>query len=118
VDIPLATETINALAAIPHESTYYFWTGTSTRKTCLNIWEEALRRLFDLSGVPDAHSHRLRHTFAVNLLQAGVSIESVTVLLGHRSIRITERHYGAWVQYRQDKLAADVRKTWATISAA
>jgi len=54
----------------------------------------------------------LRHAFAINLLLAGVSIESVAVLLGHRSIRITEKHYSQWVKGRQEKLNEDVRKAW------
>jgi site-specific recombinase XerD len=29
----------------------------------------------------------------VSLLENGVSIENVSVLLGHSSVRITERHY-------------------------
>ncbi len=97
VNIPLPPETIEALAAVPNEGEYCFWTGKSSRKTVTNIWEQTLRTLFDLSGVPDAHSHRLRHTFAVNLLERGAPLESVSVLLGHKSIRITERHYAAWV---------------------
>ncbi len=112
VGVPLPPETLEALAAIPKETAHYFWTGTSTRKTVINTWEVVLRNLFDASGVKGAHSHRLRHTFAVNLLLAGVSIESVAVLLGHRSIRITEKHYSQWVKGRQEKLNEDVRKAW------
>lgn len=34
------------------------------------------------------------------------------MLLGHRSIRVTERHYAPWVRSRQEQLEADVRQTW------
>ena len=51
-------------------------------------------------------------TFAIELLLSGVSLEHVSVLLGHQSIRITERHYAAWVRARQEQLEADVRRTW------
>ena len=112
VSVPLPSEVLDALAAIPKENEYFFWTGTSLVKTVTNVWEETLRRLFELSGVTNAHSHRLRHTFAVTLLERGASIESVSTLLGHKTIRITEKHYAAWVQSRQDKLEAEVRKTW------
>src|SRR3954470_6797323 len=43
-------------------------------------------------------------TFAVSLLEAGVSIENVSVLLGHSSVRITEQHYKPWVKTLQKKL--------------
>lgn len=112
INIPLPPETLAALAAIPRENDNYFWTGKSKKTTLVKDWDFVLRKLFILSGVADGHSHRLRHTFSVNLLQAGVSIESVAALLGHHSIRVTERHYSAWVQSRQDKLEADVRKAW------
>ena len=39
-------------------------------------------------------------------------MERVSILLGHKSIKVTERHYAAWVRARQDQLEADVRKTW------
>ena len=45
--------------------------------------------------------------------ESGVSIENVSVLLGHSSVRITERHYKPWVKTLQKKLEEDVRKAWA-----
>ena len=42
-------------------------------------------------------SHRLRDTFAVDLLEKGVPLEEVSKLLGHESIKTTERHYAKWV---------------------
>ena len=63
-------------------------------------------------GVPDGHAHRFRDTFAVGLLQAGVPTERVSVLLGHSSIKVTEKHYSPWVRARQEQLEADVRRTW------
>jgi len=54
-----------------------------------------------------------RDTFAVDLLQKGVPIETVAVLLKHSSIRITEKHYSPWVKSRQENLETQVKKTWA-----
>ncbi len=53
--------------------------------------------------------HRLRDTFAVALLTAGVAMEDVSALLGHSSIRTTERHYAPWDRRRRDRLAQVVR---------
>ena len=75
-------------------------------------WSRYLDTLFHLANVQHAHSHRFRDTFAVSLLLAGVSLESVSKLLGHSSIRVTERHYAPWVKARQTQLEADVRRTW------
>ena len=40
------------------------------------------------------------------------AIGAVSILLGHSSIRITERHYSPWVRSRQEQLERDVRATW------
>jgi integrase/recombinase XerD len=110
---PLPPFVIEALNAIP-ESTYFFWTGVSTPRTAAGIWQESLKRLFILAGVPSGHAHRFRDTFSVELLLAGVPIERVSILLGHHSVRITEKHYTPWVRARQEQLEADVRRTWQT----
>jgi integrase len=49
-------------------------------------------------------SHRLRDTFAVDLLEKGIPLEEVSKALGHESIKTTERHYAKWVKGRQDRL--------------
>ena len=108
---PLPPVVINALDDIP-ESTYYFWTGLSKPKSAVGDWQRSLKRLFVLAAVPDAHAHRFRDTFSVELLLAGVPIERVSILLGQQSVRITEKHYAPWVRARQEQLEADVRRTW------
>lgn len=70
-------------------------------ETAADLWRRRLRRVCKIAKVPQAHAHRFRHTFAVELLKKGVPIEEVSILLGHSSVRITERHYAAWVQARQ-----------------
>ncbi|HEV2196056.1 MAG TPA: tyrosine-type recombinase/integrase [Candidatus Acidoferrum sp.] len=109
---PLPPFVMEALNAIPERTAYFFWTGNSTPKTAASVWQESLKRLFILAGVPDGHAHRFRDTFSVELLLAGVPIERVSILLGHQSVRITEKHYAPWVRERQEQLEADVRRTW------
>jgi len=53
-----------------------------------------------------------RDTFAVESLLAGVPLEQVSILLGHKSIKITEKHYAPWVKARQQQLTSNVRKSW------
>lgn len=43
-------------------------------------------------GPADVTAHTLRHTFASRLVQAGVDLFKVSKLLGHASIRMTERY--------------------------
>jgi integrase len=111
---PLHETVIQALDAVRGTSVkYFFWTGQGKLKSAVGDWQRSLKKLFALAKVSGGHPHRFRHTFAVELLLAGVPIERVSVLLGHSSVRITERHYAAWVRARQEQLEADVRRSWA-----
>ena len=42
----------------------------------------------------------------------GVSIETVSVLLGHSNTAITLKHYRPWVKSLQEKLEQDVALAW------
>jgi integrase len=39
-----------------------------------------------------------RDTFAVELLLSGVPIDQVSLLLGHSSVKVTEKHYAPFVK--------------------
>lgn len=90
-----------------------FWDGSLKLETIVGSWRKRLARLFELAKVERAHPHRFRDTFAVELLLAGVPIERVSVLLGHQSVRITEKHYAPWVRARQEQLEADLANAWS-----
>jgi hypothetical protein len=62
--------------------------------------------------VKDGHPHRFRDTLAVELLVQGVPMDRVSILLGHSSVKITERHYAPWVLARQVQLEADLERVW------
>jgi integrase/recombinase XerD len=54
--------------------------------------------------VNDCRPHRLRDTFAVRSLLRGLSIEDVSRLLGHSSVKVTETYYAKWVTARKRRL--------------
>jgi len=104
---------VKALNDAPHSSAhYFFWTGKSTVHSAKGKWQRRLQRLFDLAKVPNGHAHRLRDTFAVELLLNGVPLDRVSILLGHSSIRITERHYAPWTRSRQEQIETDLKSAW------
>lgn len=87
---------------------YFFWTGNGNPKSAVADWQRAFRRLFKevnlrhADGTPKrAFPHMFRDTFAVELLLAGVPLHDVATLLGHSSIKTTERHYSPFVMARQ-----------------
>src|SRR5882762_3678423 len=92
---------------------HFFWDGTLNLETIVGSWRKRLARLFELAKVERAHPHRFRDTFAVELLLSGVPIERVSILLGHQSVRITEKHYAPWVRSRQEQLEADLASAWS-----
>jgi integrase/recombinase XerD len=117
VYLPLAPLVLDALEAAANlTGSYYFWTGVSKPKTAISHWQCELKRLFELAKVAKGDAHRFRDTFATGLLLQGVSLEQVSVLLAHSTIRITERHYAPWVRARQEQLEADVRSTWKALA--
>jgi integrase/recombinase XerD len=116
VKIPLPEEVISSIEILPwYDSDYLFWNQQSSTRilTATGNMRDSLGRLFKLANIENGHAHRFRDTFAVELLQKGVSLEDVSILLGHRSVKITEKHYAPWVKGRQDRLEAAVKKAWA-----
>jgi integrase/recombinase XerD len=110
---PLPPGVLEALQALPVKGKYYFWSGTSKPKSAVGNYQHALSLLFEKAGVPRAYPHLFRHTFATDLLQKGASLQTVAVLLGHSSTRITERRYSHWIKARQESLESEVKKSWA-----
>jgi integrase/recombinase XerD len=105
---------VRAIDAIPRVTpTHFFWNGTSSIDGVLGSWQKRLRKLFRLAKVTDGHAHRFRDTFAAELLLAGVPIERVAILLGHQSVKVTERFYAAWTEVRQRQVEADLERAWA-----
>ena len=114
VQVKLPPFVVEALNAIPRMSeSYFFWTGEGKKDTAAGNWRRSLRRVFAMAGVKGGHPHRFRDTFAVELLLSGVPLDRVSVLLGHGSIRVTEKHYAPWIRARQEQLEADLERCWA-----
>lgn len=112
---PLPAFVVNELECVPRvNERYWFWTGQGTIETSRKKWTEALADLFEKAKVKDGHAHRFRDTFAVELLKAGTPIERVSILLGHSSVRVTEKHYNPWNRARQEQAEADVSRSWLT----
>lgn len=119
VNVPLPPFVVKDLEAVPRVTPrYFFWTGVGTVETARKKWTEALADLFTAAKVSGGHAHRFRDTFAVELLKAGTPIERVSILLGHSSVKITEKHYNPWNKARQDQAELDVMRSWASDSVA
>jgi integrase len=120
VFVPLPPMVVSLLHGLPSISpNYFFWSGHGDLCSSVKGYQRSFRKLFRIAGIkyPDGtpkpcHSHMFRDTFAVELLLAGVPIDRVSVLLGHRSVKMTEKHYLPWVKARQKQLTSSVRRAW------
>jgi integrase len=117
--IPIPRDVAEELiAALNGNPVYVFWdrqTATSSEVHHSNKMGLWVSNAFDRAGIErkcQMVSHRLRATFAVDLLTKGVPLEHVSKLLGHKSVKTTEKHYAKWVKGRQDRLDALVSATW------
>jgi len=112
---PLPQDVVTKLAAVANDNDrYFFFDGSSQPESMVKSWDRVFKKVGQTAkpSVANCHPHRFRDTFAVSLLLKGVSLDSVSKLLGHSSIKVTERHYAPWIKARQDQLEAEVRRIW------
>ncbi|HKW02308.1 MAG TPA: tyrosine-type recombinase/integrase [Vicinamibacterales bacterium] len=118
VNCPLPPVAVSALSSLSNaHPDYFFWDGRSERETTVKSWNRVFKKIFRSAepAIEGGHPHRFRDTFAVSLLLKGVELNHVSILLGHASTKITERHYAPWVKARQEQLEADVQRTWGQV---
>ncbi len=113
VCVPIPKDVAEELTAVPNSNKiYFFWTGNNAEAFVKDWQWRNFRPLFKHIKMPNGHSHQLRHTAATEWLSAGIPVEEVSKLLGHTSIKTTEKHYGPWVKPRQVRLTKLVMATW------
>jgi hypothetical protein len=70
-----------------------------------------MRRARDLVHTNDRLCQQFIRICGDQVRQRGEILLDIAILLGHSSIRITERHYSPWIRSRQEQLERDVRST-------
>lgn len=82
-------------------------------------WARRLESLFALGGIKEVrtdhrvrtpHAKMLRDTFAVSHLRHGASVHTVSKMLGHSTIMMTEHAYLPWVKELEQAHIADARR--------
>lgn len=119
IDRVVPVEVIQALSEVPIRKTMhedqFFWSRKCDHRVLSGMWTPRVRLLNECLNLTNEdgepmrfRSHMLRDTFAVELLLADMPLESVSKLLCHRSIKVTETHYAPWVKARQRKLESEM----------
>ena len=65
-----------------------------------------IAKYYVASGIKNANVHTLRKTFGSLMVQSGIDIFTVSKLLGHSSVRVTEKHY---VDLLEENLVSGVK---------
>jgi integrase/recombinase XerD len=114
VDVKIPPHIAKELLAVANGNPeYVFWNAKGgSEVTAAHHFGKWLKDAAAHAGVAGFHSHRLRDTFAVRMLEGGAPMEKVSKALGHKSIATTEGFYNAWNTVRQEGLDADVEKGW------
>lgn len=67
--------------------------------------KSGFRRAREKAGMPGVHFHDLRHSCATIMLQLGVDLHVVREILGHTSVKTTERYAHVMVKPQREALA-------------
>lgn len=120
VCVVIPCDVAKLLRSLPNSNpNYFFWTGNGDPRSATKAFQRSYWKLFKLAKIclPDGtakrcHPQMFRDTFAVELLLAGNPIDQVSLLLGHSSVKITERHYAPFCKARQLQLTVAAKRAW------
>ncbi len=79
---------------------------------------QRFRRYLQKARIASRHQpiHQLRHTYASQLLSAGVPTYWVSKWLGHADTRTTERIYAHWIPRPDEQRVVDLLETGGTFA--
>lgn len=76
----------------PDEPEAFLLTGTDRCMDPRKL-QRHLKKYLEECGIPEAHFHTLRHTFATRCVEAGFDVKTLSEILGHSNIGITMNLY-------------------------
>ena len=80
---------------------------------------QTAQRIGAMAGVPDAHAHRWRHTFATQAINRGMDLASIATLLGHVSLDMTmvyARIANPQLRKEFDRVSQQVQAFYTTVA--
>ncbi len=88
--VPLSQAAVGLLSALPRTGPHVFpgRAGHAHQQRLNRAWET----IRTMAGIPDVRIHDLRHSFASQLVGAGLSLRIVGEMLGHTQAATTQRY--------------------------
>lgn len=90
------------------ESEYLFPTAKGS-PILIRTFEKKIKEYGERAGLAEIHPHMMRNNFAKRFLMAGGNIYTLSKILGHSSVTVTEKAY-------LDLTDADIRKSYQNFS--
>lgn len=90
--VSMNTELTEMLKSMPSVSEYVFGSGDSSGQPKWGLYHNFFERAVRQAKIADFCFHDLRHTFASDLVMKGADLKTVSELLGHATMRMTERY--------------------------
>jgi integrase len=99
---------------------YVFWnyngngpaSDEQKRAVSEKFFQRYMRKLLDKAGLPNATSHKFRHTLAIEMIRHGAGFEDVAAALGN-TVAVVARFYShEWANVRQGKTDKAIQATW------
>jgi integrase len=117
VSVPIPPNVAGEILALAKGDRYLFWDGRSSWRSASTSMLGHIKTVFKKAFGEDTEfsSHNLRDTAGCEWLKAGIPLEIVSEMLGHKSVTTTERHYKKLVQSLKDRHADVVAATWEAV---
>jgi site-specific recombinase XerD len=104
---------------------YVFWDRDESRhgaedaekRDAVKYWHKWIRALLDAAGLPDATSHKFRHTLAIEIIRHGGAFEDVAAALGNTVGVVAKFYSHEWAKVRQTRTDAALKAAWVKIPA-
>ena len=107
------------LAVLNGNPRYVFWNRASEdaatdaeKRDAVKYWQKQVRALLDAAGVPNATSHKFRHTLAIEMIRHGATFEDVAAALGNTVGVVAKFYSHEWAKVRQNRTDAALKAAW------
>lgn len=107
------------LAVLNGNPRFIFWNRAgdavvtdAEKRDAVKYWQKQVRALLDKAGLPDATSHKFRHTLAIEMIRHGATFEDVAAALGNTVAVVAKFYSHEWAKVRQGRTDRAIKAAW------